>query len=101
MSRAPVIGQPVMPGARLQAYGVLKRHCPHACRSCYLNRYPSGLERLLEKVHLQLVTGAGKPQHQARVPGAGRFDKPHAIACALEGKPYCSKTGKPSSSTRK
>jgi len=29
--------------ARLQAYGVLKRVCPHARRSRYLRRYPPGL----------------------------------------------------------
>lgn len=27
----------------LQAHGVFKRHCSHACRRCYLNRYPPWL----------------------------------------------------------
>jgi hypothetical protein len=40
--------------------------------------------RLLEEIHLQFLTGTGKLQYQARIPEAGRFDKPHAIACALE-----------------
>ena len=43
-------------------------------------------ERLLEKVHLQFLTRTGKPQDQARVPEAGRFDKPHVITRALEGE---------------
>jgi hypothetical protein len=35
--------EPVMPSARLQTRGVLKRHCPHAFGICQLNRYPPGL----------------------------------------------------------
>jgi hypothetical protein len=44
-----------------------------------LNRYPPGLQRLLEQVHFQFLAGAGQPQNQPRIPRAGRFGKPHAI----------------------
>jgi hypothetical protein len=32
----------------------------------------------------EVVTGTGKPQYQAHVPQAGRFDKPHAVTRTLE-----------------
>jgi hypothetical protein len=76
--------KPVMPRARLQTYGVAKRHCPHACRRCYLNRYPPRLQRLLEEVHLQFLAGTGKPQYEPGIPEAGRLDKPHTVTRALE-----------------
>jgi len=76
--------EPVVPGARLQAHGVFKRHCPHARRRCYLNRHPPGLQCLLEEIHLKFLTGAGKLQYQACVPRAGRFGEPHAVTRALE-----------------
>ena len=46
---------------RLQAHGVIKRH-------------------------RTFLTGTGKLQYQARIPEAGRFDKPHAVTRTLERK---------------
>src|SRR5260370_25664293 len=57
----------VMPGACLQAHGVIKRQCPHACSRGYLDRYPPWLQCLLAKIHLHLIAGTRKPKHQARV----------------------------------
>jgi hypothetical protein len=50
-----------------------------------LDRYPAWFERLFEEVHLQFVTGIGKPQYKTCIT-ARRLNKLHVIPGGLEGK---------------
>jgi hypothetical protein len=78
----------VMPGACLQAHGVIERQSADAYLRVNPDRDIAGSQRLLEQVYFQLTGGTGEPQHQACVT-AGRLDKPHTVARGPESLQTC------------
>src|SRR5215510_14995391 len=76
--------EPVMPGTGLQPHSVLKRQCPYVRHGSYLDGDEARIERLLQQIHLQCLSGTREPQRQASVT-TGRFHQFHVISRGLEG----------------
>jgi len=75
-----------MPGTGLQPHSVLKRQRPYARHASDLHGDEARIERLLQQVHLQCLSGTREPQGQASIT-AGRFHQFHVVSRRLEGTP--------------